>query len=71
MNVTMHPSQWFHHEAMREVTMPSPHRLRQLLHDGTFWATVVLIAMICAAFILAIMSSGTFSNEPYSSFYVP
>ena len=50
--------------------MPNPHRLRQLLHDGAFWATVVLIAMICAAFILAIISGGTFTTDPYTS-YVP
>lgn len=70
MNVTMHPSHWFHHEAVRAEAMPSPHRLRQLLHDGAFWATVVLIAVICTMFILAIISGGTLSNEPYTS-YVP
>ena len=56
---------------MERVQLSGAHRMRQLLHDGAFWAAVVLIAMICAAFILAILSSGTLSTEPYTTFYVP
>jgi len=57
---------------MESVQLPYPHRLRELVHDGAFWAAVVLIAMLCAAFILAIISSGgALSNEYYTPLYVP
>jgi hypothetical protein len=69
--MTIHPSQWFHHEAMQDVRMPHPHRLRQLLHDGAFWATVLLIALLCVMFVVAIISGSTLSGEPYTSYYVP
>ena len=51
--------------------MPHPHRLRQLLHDGAFWATVLLIALLCVMFVVAIISGSTLSGEPYTSYYVP
>ncbi|MCX7005945.1 MAG: hypothetical protein NTY53_01595, partial [Kiritimatiellaeota bacterium] len=63
MHMTIHPSHWFHHEAMQGVQMPSGSKLRQVLHAGAFWAIVVLIAMFCAAFALALFTSGTIGND--------
>ena len=71
MHVTIHPSQWFHHEAVQDEQMLPAHRVRVLLHDGAFWATVLLIAIISTLLVLAIISGGNLSNEPYTSFYVP
>lgn len=71
MHMTMHPGHWFHHEAMPDVHLPTGSKLRRVLHDGAFWAIVVLIAMLCAATALAIFSSGTIGSDAYTNFYVP
>jgi multisubunit Na+/H+ antiporter MnhC subunit len=64
MHMALHPSQWFHHE-----TAPhTEHRLRTLLHDGAFWATVILTALVVGMFVLALMlgdQSGLESGGPY------
>lgn len=70
MHTTIHPSQWFHHENIQSAELPHAHRVRQLLHDGAFWATVLLIAVIATLLVLAIISGGSLSNEPYTS-YMP
>ncbi len=71
MHTSIHPSQWFHHEVAPGLQLPSPHRLRVWLHNGAFWATVVLIAIVCALFVLAIISSGTVGNGAYAPILVP
>ena len=71
MHMTIHPSQWFHHEVVQREELSNPHRVRQLLHDGAFWATVLLIVVIATLLVLAIISGASLSNEPYTSYYVP
>ncbi len=64
MHLTLHPSQGFQHE-----TGPhTEHRLRTLLHDGVFWATVILTALVIGMFALALLlgdHSGLESGGPY------
>lgn len=71
MHTSLHPSHWFHHAAMPDTPRPGPQRLRAWLHNGAFWATVVLIAVVCALFVLAIISSGTVGNGAFAPVLVP
>jgi hypothetical protein len=71
MHVSLHPSQWFHHETVSHVQLPETHRLREWLHNGTFWSITLLIAVLCAIFVLALLAGGKIGSGPYTTYFVP
>jgi len=71
MNVSIHPSHWFHHAAVSGGPLPAEHRVREVLHNGAFWALVTLMAIIVAMVVLAILTGGQPGSAPYAPFYGP
>jgi hypothetical protein len=62
MNVTIHPSQWFHHHAHAEHAEHG--KLYQMLHSEAFWAVTILAALFAGAIALIVV----FGTNPPSGF---
>ena len=79
MHMTIHPSQWFHHEHVLGEQTPSTHGLmeglRQLFHSGVFWVLIAALVffglMMGLAIIFGENPSTTVPQGPYAPYYLP
>ena len=79
MHMTIHPSQWFHHEHVLGNEASSSNELmaglQRALHDRMFWLMVGLTALFCLLIGLAILYGESQSivvpQTPDVPFYVP
>jgi hypothetical protein len=67
MNVSIHPSHWFHHHQPAE-----PGKLHALVASETFWMFVVMISVLVATIVLAVMfgNAGP-SNITFTPYFYP
>jgi len=67
MNITIHPSHWFHHHEEQV----EHGKLYQVLHDQSFWAITLMIALILGTLVLAVVFGQNPPTHPYDMMYFP
>jgi hypothetical protein len=66
MHLTIHPSQWFHHE---HVVEPAEHgRWWQAFHSEGFWIFMIMVGLLAATIVLTVLY-GKVPASPYP--YMP
>jgi hypothetical protein len=54
MNITIHPSQWFHHSAMNRE-QATDEQLHQLMQSEVFWIFTIALTVLVVAFALTML----------------